>query len=87
MKTILCFISCLSSVYYSFSQQVSIIPQPQQLEMKEGNFPLHQAKLIMPADAKTKKVVQFFNDAVKQQTGIDLSSTKISSYTISFGYK
>lgn len=87
MKTIFCFISCLVSVYYSFSQQVSIIPQPQQLEIKEGSFPLHQAKLIIPADAKAKKVIQFFNEAVKQQTGIGLLSAKTSSYTISFGYK
>ena len=86
MKIILCFFSCLFSVSWSFSQQLpAIIPQPRQLEIKEGTFPLHQAKLIMPADAKAKKIVQFFADAVDQQLGMVLSSRKTSSYTISFG--
>ena len=87
MKAIHCFVVFLLSVLCSFSQSTSIIPQPQQLEIKEGSFPLHQAKLIIPADAKAKKVVQFFNEAVQQQTGMVLSSTKASSYTINFVYK
>jgi hexosaminidase len=88
MKTVFYFIICQLAVLYCFSQQfVSIIPQPQQLEMREGSFPLHNAKLITPADAKTKKIVQFFADAVKQQTGIMLLATRASSYTINFIYK
>jgi hexosaminidase len=87
MKTFLLFFTCLLSVTCLFSQQPNLIPQPQQLEVKEGSFPFHQAKLNIPAEPKAKKVAQFFSDAVKQQTGIELSSAKASSYTISFGYK
>ena len=88
MRKIFCFIMYTLTALTSFSQQfVSIIPQPQQLEMQAGSFPLHNSKLIMPSDAKAKKVVQFFTDAVKQQTGIVLSPAKASSYPINFVYK
>jgi hexosaminidase len=88
MKSVLCFIVFALTVLYSFSQQfVSIIPQPQQLEMRKGTFILQDARLIMPVEAKAKKIAQFFADAVKQQTGIMLLATKSSSYTINFSYK
>ncbi len=88
MRTIFCFIVCKLAALYSFPQQVvSIIPQPQQVDIREGNFPLHKARLILPADPKAKSVARFFADAVKQQTAIVLSTVKVSSYSISFVYK
>lgn len=88
MRIIFWFTICKLAALYSFSQQaVSIIPQPQQLNIKEGSFPLQHAKLTIPADAKAKKIVQFFADAVKQQTGISLSAKSSSPNTISFVYK
>ena len=88
MKIVFCFTSCILTFFFSFSQQfVSIIPQPQQLEMRKGTFILQDARLIMPVEAKAKKIAQFFADAVKQQTGIMLLAAKSSSYTINFSYK
>ncbi|MEP7376951.1 MAG: family 20 glycosylhydrolase [Chitinophagaceae bacterium] len=88
MKKAFCFIGTWLAVSCSFSQQfISIIPQPRQVEMREGSFPLQNAKLIMPSDAKAKKVIQFFIEVVKGQTGIVLSAAKASSYSISFVYK
>jgi len=88
MKAFIFFIICKLAVLNAFSQPfVSIIPQPQHLETREGSFPLHDAKLSIPKDAKAKKVVQFFVDAIKQQTGVLLSATKASAYSIHFAYK
>ena len=88
MRSVLCFIASALTALYSFSQQfVSIIPQPQQLEMRKGSFLFQDARLVMPVEPKAKKIAQFFADAVKQQTGIMLLDTKSSSYTINFSYK
>ncbi len=88
MKKVIVLIGVFLSLIVTNAQSVvSIIPQPQQLEMGEGSFPLYKAKLIMPADAKAKRVAIFFADAVQQQNGIVLTTTKAASYTIRFAYK
>ena len=88
MTTFFSFMVCQLMILVAFSQQfVSIIPRPQQLEMRAGTFILQDARLVMPVDSRAKKIAQFFADAVKQQTGILLQATKSSSYTINFSYK
>ena len=88
MKKVFCIVAYTLITVTLFSQSfISIIPQPQQLEMRKGSFILQDARLVMPVEAKAKKIAQFFADAVKQQTGISLLATKSSSYTINFSYK
>ena len=74
----------LSNLCFSQSK-VSIIPQPQQMVVLKDSFALHQAHVVLPKDRKALKVADFFIDAVKQQTGIDLNADK-NSNTINFNY-
>jgi len=70
----------------SYAQpSISIIPKPKEIIIGKGYFPLHDARLVLPADVDQKRIALFFADEVLQQTGIDLLKKK-SINIISFGY-
>lgn len=64
---------------------VSIIPIPRLLQTGTGSFELNKARLVIPAEAKAKRVALFFAEAIRQQTGINLLTSK-GVNTISFVY-
>jgi hexosaminidase len=68
------------------AQQLSVIPQPKQVAIHSGSFPLHEARVILPADQRAKAVASFFSAAVKEQTGLDLSANKSSTKIIRFSF-
>ena len=68
-----------------FAQTVPIIPLPQTVQFAKANFALNQVRLIVPTEAKAKRVALFFAEAVKQQTGLDILNTKGAS-RITFAY-
>ncbi|RYF89481.1 MAG: hypothetical protein EOO00_09920, partial [Chitinophagaceae bacterium] len=65
MKTCISLIVSILLGYAIRAQQLSIIPQPREITLNAGNFPLHEARIILPADKKARDIVGFFIDAVK----------------------
>ncbi|MEI6123122.1 MAG: family 20 glycosylhydrolase [Bacteroidota bacterium] len=79
------FLTILIS-YHGFTQNIiSIIPKPQEVIFNKGYFPLHNAKVKLPANEDQKRVAIFFAKTVLQQTGINLLQNS-SSNTICFEY-
>ena len=55
-----------------FAQTIPVIPVPNSVQYAKDSFALSKARLIIPADAKAKRVALFFAESVKQQTGLDI---------------
>lgn len=61
------------------AQEINIIPKPQQLEIKKGNFIISPATVILLADANEKATAAFFNQHLKTYYGFQLKTAKSAS--------
>jgi hexosaminidase len=60
--------------FYSFSQELSIIPQPVSIETGKGIFTLTKNTVIDVSDAEDKKAAAFLNDYLQNIYGFKLST-------------
>lgn len=61
------------------AQQINIIPKPQQLEIKKGNFIITPATVIVLGDANEQNTVNFFNRHLKAYNGFQLKIVKAAT--------
>jgi hexosaminidase len=56
--------------------EISIIPQPQHMEVGEGSYRLDaNTGIDAPGDTRSREIVSFLRDAVRDETGIRLSES------------
>lgn len=69
-----------------FAQQVSIIPQPVELKLSEGNFIIDKNTSVQfnASQAALKPAVDFFLNAVKDVSGIALQQNKSTAKKVEF---
>src|ERR1700730_14440658 len=60
----------------AFAQEIQIIPQPDQLEKKNGSFTFNKNSLIVVQDEGDKKSANFLNNYLQQYYGWQLQITK-----------
>ncbi|HUA80281.1 MAG TPA: family 20 glycosylhydrolase [Dyella sp.] len=78
MKFVLAW--CLGLCMYAASvhavAEITIVPKPQQLEMGEGSYRIDaHTGIDAPDGSRAQEIVAFLRNAVKEQTGIELSSS------------
>lgn len=67
------------------AQTIPVIPKPAMVKYARARFALSEAKLIVPREARARRVALFFADAVQQQTGVDVLNSN-GSNQITFAY-
>lgn len=80
------FLLLLACPLTLFAQQVSIIPQPVELKLNEGNFSIDQNTTVQfnASQAALKPAVDFFLNAVKEISGIALQQNKPAAKKVEF---
>ena len=73
---IIIFLFCSLFTTISYSQQVSIIPQPVSLQTQPGKFVITKKTVIAVHDAQDRKTAALFNDYLKQVYGFKLNIGK-----------
>jgi hexosaminidase len=69
-----CFGVSFLMTSFCASAEISIIPEPQRVDVGQGSYPLDASTGIdAPNDARSREIVSFLRDAVREQTGIHLS--------------
>ncbi len=61
------------------AQTVSIIPQPQELLVKKGNFTITPATVILASDQMDAEIARQFNQHLKKQFGFELKTVKTAA--------
>jgi hexosaminidase len=58
------------------SAEISIIPEPQHVEAGQGSYQLDaNTGIDAPGDTRSREIVSFLRDAIKEETGIHLSDS------------
>jgi hexosaminidase len=58
------------------SAEISIIPEPQHIEAGQGSYQLDaNTGIDAPGDARSREIVSFLRDAIKEETGVRLSDS------------
>jgi hexosaminidase len=80
------FLLLLACPLTLFAQQVSIIPQPVDLKLNEGNFSIDKNTTVQfnTSQAALKPAVDFFLNAVKDISGIALHQNKPAAKKVEF---
>ncbi len=80
------FLLLLACPLALFAQQVSIIPQPVELKLNEGNFSIDKNTTVQfnASQAALKPAVDFFLNAVKDISGIALQQNKPAAKKVEF---
>lgn len=80
------FLLLLACPLTLFAQQVSIIPQPVELKLNEGNFSIDKNTTVQfnASQAALKPAVDFFVNAVKDISGIALQQNKSAVKKVEF---
>ncbi len=80
------FLLLLACPLTLFAQQVSIIPQPVELKLNEGNFSIDKNATVQfnTSQAALKPAVDFFLKAVKDISGIALQQNKPAAKKVEF---
>ncbi|TWI78353.1 hexosaminidase [Lacibacter cauensis] len=80
------FLLLLACPLTLFAQQVSIIPQPVELKLNEGNFSIDKNTTVQfnASQAALKPAVDFFLNAVKDISGIALQQNKPAAKKVEF---
>ena len=80
------FLLLLACPVTIFAQQVSIIPQPVELKLNEGNFSIDKNTTVQfnTSQAALKPAVDFFLNAVKDISGIALQQNKPAAKKVEF---
>ncbi len=69
------FFTLLALVSFcSFSQQVSIIPEPVSLKVNQGNFTITSKTVVIADDAENKKAADFLNEYLQNIYGFKLGT-------------
>jgi hexosaminidase len=69
----MCFLLSLLTAFQSPAQDtISIIPQPVNMKLTGGYFPLHKSSIKYTANGEMKKAALFFAEALKKDYGIIL---------------
>jgi len=71
MRIILCFLACFT-VFNLRSQEISIIPQPQSVVVKNGTFTLNRTTPIVAISKEDKNIAALFNSYLKSYYGFSL---------------
>ncbi len=61
------------------AQEINIIPKPNKLELKKGNFIISPATVIVLGDGEEKATASFFNQHLKTHYGFQLKTVKTSA--------
>jgi hexosaminidase len=61
---------------FATAQELSIIPQPASLQIKDGNFSISKETSIVVKDAEDRKAASFFNDYLQEYYGFKLPLVK-----------
>nr|WP_294905426.1 family 20 glycosylhydrolase [uncultured Lacibacter sp.] len=80
------FLLLLACPFTLFAQQVSIIPQPVELKLNEGNFSIDKNTTVQfnASQAALKPAIDFFLNAVKDISGIPLQQNKPAAKKVEF---
>jgi hexosaminidase len=76
MRTTISLLIFLAFISNLAAQQINIIPQPAQMKINKGNFPLSKSTVMVVKNGVDDNTADLFNDYLKQYFGLKLRKVK-----------